>query len=312
VDAPFIAANVIIGSRPEPFFPMCLESVEKGIDYLVLNDNSGNPNNPNLKAFYESKLYKDGRTALLQTDLKKLTGFDEARNLCIEETIKRFPNQDLWILYLDTDEVHTPRFASLTRRFLPSLPPSVGVVDGYFYQFIQSFDYYSSLDRRHNLLFRYKPGIHWEKPIHSELRGITGKRVPTGYVYFHYGYVFAPENVLRRWKLYKAYDSIPFDPDKLQESSLFYGYEKNLVRFLKDHPHVMERYIQEKKGEGHVQQYTEYVSRYFAAHPGHRLKARVREVNWKLRLAFRNFQAALATAPHLISNRGRSWLQSSR
>jgi hypothetical protein len=291
---PWIVANVIIGSRPEPFFSACLESVEQGIDFLVLNDNSGDPSNPNLNVFYESKLYREGRALLLQTKLSELSGFDEARNLCLKATAEKFSNRNLWILYLDSDEVHSNHFERLTRRFLAQLSPRVGVVDGYFYQFIQSFKYYSSIDRRHNLLFRYNPQLRWEKPIHSELKGIQGIRVPTGYLYFHYGYVYSPENVLRRWRLYKEYDSIPYDPETIDPNTLFFGYEKKLVRFEGMHPEPIRRDFLKKNLEAHVARFTAHMDAYFAKHPFHRLQAKARQLNWKLRLGYRNFQAFTA------------------
>lgn len=296
--SPFVVANVILGARHEPFFSSCLSSVEKGIDFLVLNDNSGDPQNPNLRSFHASKLFKEGRTALIQTKLSDLSGFDEARNLCLAETAKRFPNENLWILYLDTDEVHTEGLAQLTREFLHRLPDDVTVVDGYFYQFIQSFQYYASLDRRHNLLFRYHPNLRWEKPIHSQLLGIRGRRVPTGYTYFHYGYLYAPENVLERWRLYKKYDSIPYDPEQLPPDHLFRNFEEGmiLVPFHGKHPEALSLYFRENSDMEHLTRFTAAITRRFKQSRIWQGLAKLREINWELRLAFRRLQARLACA----------------
>jgi len=127
-----IVANVIIGSRPEPFFASCLASVSRAVDFLILNDNSGSPDNPNLIPFRESKLHKQGKTALIQSNLKSLSGLDEARNLCLLETGRRFSDEPVWVLYLDADEVHTNGLEMITRKFLPRLSPEVSAVDGYF------------------------------------------------------------------------------------------------------------------------------------------------------------------------------------
>lgn len=288
-----VVANVIIGSRPEPFFAACLASVQEGIDFLILNDNSGIPDNPNLNAYRSSQLFKEGRTALIQSDLSKLSGFDEARNLCLEETGRRFSGENVWVLYLDTDEVHTPEFKKITKRFLPRLPKSVGVVDGYFYQFIQTFDFYYSIDRRHNLLFKYHPGLRWEKPIHSELKGISGKRVPTGYAYFHYGYVYTPENVLKRWRLYKQYDSVPFDPGPMTADTLFRGDEKKMIPFRGRHPEALSLALKQYDFS-HTERFGKAAREFLAKHPWRRLVGFLKEANWRLRLAFRNLQAWIA------------------
>lgn len=293
-------ANAIFGDRPEPFFSSCLASVETAIDFLVANDNSANPDNPNLKVLQESRLYREGKAAIIRTDLSRMSGFDEARNLCLQETGKRFDRKEVWVLYLDCDEVHADGLRELTREFLPRLPWRSAVVDGYFYQFLQSFDYYYSLDRRHNLLFRYHPGLYWEKPIHSELRGIRGGRVPTGYVYFHYGYLFAPENVLKRWRLYKKYDSVPLDldPESMSQDDPFRDYEKWLyfVRFRGRHPQALSAYAREGHPEEHLRTFTARVEEHLARHPLHRWIGQARELNWRLRLAFRELQGRLASA----------------
>lgn len=291
---PFVAANVIIGSRLEPFFSSCLASVEPAVDFLVLNDNSGLKDNPNLNAYYASKLFKENRTLLIRTKLSELTGFDEARNICLTETAKRFQDQNLWILYLDSDEVHTEGLADLTRRMLARLPPKIAVVDGYFYQFIQSFAYYASLDRRHNLLFRYQPKLRWQNPVHETLCGIEGKRIPTGYTYFHYGYVYPPEKVLERWNLYKKYGGVPFDPALMSPDTLFKDYEKKmvLVPFRGKHPTTFS--LKENQDKDYIVQFTQAVQNRFKQSWRMRFLAKLKELNWGLRLSVRNLQAKWA------------------
>lgn len=289
----WVVANVIIGARPEPFFEACLAGVQEGIDFLILNDNSGNSENPNLQAYRASRLFKEGRSALIQSDLSRLSGFDEARNLCLQETGRRFPEQNVWVLYLDTDEVHSDGLTKITRKLLPRLPDSVAVVDGYFYQFIQTFDYYYSVDRRHNLLFKYHPDLRWEKPIHSELTGLSGKRIPTGYAYFHYGYVVSPENVLRRWRLYEQYDSLPYSLEGMRSETLFHGYEKWMIPFHGKHPESLALSLNRHEFPHH-QQFSRMARRFLSRHPWWKLIGFLKAANWRLRLAFRNFQAWLA------------------
>ena len=201
----YVVANTIMGDRPEPFLPYCLESIHDAVDYLVLNDNSGNSNNPNLKYIKDSWIWKEGRVKLLPGLLSELGGFHGARNICLDETNKLGLNGDVWVLYLDCDEVHPESLTVLTRRILPVVSDNIGVVEGYFFQFLQSFKYYGSIDHRHNLLFRYNPAIRWIEPIHSKLVNIKGERFVTPYVYFHYGYVYSPENLYRRFELYHEY-----------------------------------------------------------------------------------------------------------
>jgi hypothetical protein len=169
-------------------------------------------------------------------------------------------------------------------------------VDGYFYQFIQSFDYYRSIDRRHNLLFKSHPNLRWEKPIHSQLTRIKGRRISTGYLYFHYGYVVPPQNVLDRWSLYHRYDSVPFDPGKLDVQTLFQGYENwmVLVPFRGNHPKALSSYFEHNPPREHLTQFTEVVKNHLERHTGRRWLGKFKEFNWRLRLAFRNFQARLA------------------
>lgn len=286
---------MIIGSRPEPFFSSCLASIEEAVDFLVLNDNSGDPDNPNLIAFRNSKLYRESKTTLIQSDLKKLSGFDEARNLCLQETGRRFPDQDVWILYVDSDEVHTPKLRDLTRGLIPKLSLKFGVVDGYFYQFIQSFDYYYTMDRRHNMLVRYRPEIHWKGGVHEKICGISGNRVPTGYLFFHYGYLFTPENVLNRWKLYKHYDGVPYDPDALTRETVFSDFleKRIMIPFKGSHPSALAAYHKEGHDERHLTRFTEALKKNLARSPIRRALARLRSANWKLRLLFRTVQAML-------------------
>ena len=247
-----LIANVIIGDRPEPFFGYCLESVKDAVDLLVLNDNSGNPENPNLKIAKKSRLYNEGKLDLIYSDFKKQGGFAGVRNLCLDR-VKELIDQgkvsqnNLWILYLDADEVHPPNLTSFVKNFLAKVPPSVGIVDGYMYQFILSFDFYTTLERRHNLFFRYNPDIRWERPVHETLTNLKGQRIATGYTYCHYGYLLPPDDLMKRWELYDQYDGLDFNLEEIKKDDMLMEKSIECIPYSKGHPRVLGEYIREFK-----------------------------------------------------------------
>lgn len=295
----YVVANTIMGERPEPFLPFCLESICDAVDYLVLNDNSGNPNNPNLEALKASRMWKEGRVKLLQSRLADLGGFHGARNMCIDETANLGLNGDIWLLYLDCDEVHPESLSILTHKILPVLPKNIGVVEGYFFQFIQSLKYYGSIDHRHNLFFRYNSKVRWIEPIHSKLVNLEGKRLVTPYIYFHYGYVYSPDNLYRRFQLYHEYGALP---DLASDGGVLAEGLKKLIpltMLLKGkHPKAMRPYLQdlEKEMSGYISNFETALESYRAEYlkfPGvAALKLFLRELNFYIKLSLRDLAGA--------------------
>lgn len=301
-----------MGDRPEPFFPYCLESIHDAVDYLVLNDNSGNPSNPNLDYLKNSRIWKEERVKLLPGILSELGGFHGARNICLDETGRLGLDGNVWILYLDCDEVHPESLSTLTRKILPAAPSGIGVVEGYFFQFLQSFKYYGSIDHRHNLLFRYNPDIRWIEPIHSKLINIKGKPLVTPYVYFHYGYVYSPENLYKRFQLYHEYGALP---DLAQDGDVIAEGLKTLIptalRFIGKHPKAIRANIDSLTEEmkSYIDNFETAMKNYYASNKIKSWKPFLKSMNFYAKLMLRQIGSALKLFPHLSAFplMGRLW-----
>ncbi|MDQ7826090.1 MAG: hypothetical protein RDV48_25025 [Candidatus Eremiobacteraeota bacterium] len=198
IDRPFVAAVMIIGKKTEPFLGACMESVSKGIDLLVLNDNSALGDSPNMETVRRSMLFSENRVRVIPSEF---LGFGPCRTLCLDYLREHHP-EGTWVLYLDSDEVHPPSIEALTRGILPALPRHIGIVDGYFYQFYLTPRHYLSLDRRHNMLFRFNTDITWEGKVHEKPVNLRGTRLALPYRYFHYGYLADPGEIMGKWSLY--------------------------------------------------------------------------------------------------------------
>lgn len=281
-----IIALAIMSNRPEPFLRAMLESIVDAVDLLVMNDNSNDPDNSNLKAVKESKLYKDGKVHLI---FSKFEGFASARNLCLD-FIKKSEYNSSWIIMQDCDEVHAPSFIALTRKILPNLSDRYGIVDGYFYQFVQTFDYYTSLDRRHNLIFRFYPDVRWAGDVHEKLVNLKGERLAAPYIYFHYGYCFPLKDVLGKLR---HYGSLGDDENKAAENMsherLLDGNAQHCIKFKGKHPPSMKSVIEEFN-----KKFKEDLSRFNALIKNQTLMMRLRNsfrnLNFKLRISWRTLQ----------------------
>ncbi|MBI2251430.1 MAG: hypothetical protein HYU63_01500, partial [Armatimonadetes bacterium] len=231
----FVVASTIISKREEFFLDCVLESVKEAVDLIIINDNSDDKENPNLKIIKNSNLYKQDKVKIL---FNKFNGFDEARNQILD-FIKSLNFKDLWILKLDCDEAHTHELKKITRNILPKLPFYVGGIDCYYYHFIQSFDYYYSIDRRHNFLVRFNSELFWEGRVHEKLKNVQGKILVTPYLFFHYGAVIPRSEVLEKWKLYAYLGDKTFG--NLDDSSYILNYEARFcLKFNKVHPQIMQ------------------------------------------------------------------------
>ena len=292
-----LVANVIMGDRPEPFFPFCLESVKDAVDLLILNDNSANPQNPNLKSVRNSRMFNEGKIDLLHSDFKELGGFAGARNLCLDRVKellakKKIPHKNLWIMYLDCDEVHPPELINFVKNYLSKLPPTTGIVDGYMYQFILTFDFYTTLERRHNLFFRYDPEIKWERPVHETLVNLKGKRLATGYTYNHYGYLLPPDELMKRWELYDKFNGLDFNLEDVREENMLLEKSVECIPFHKGHPRVLNEYIRDfKENPNPLFQKFQEKTMNNRRNMIRRTLNFLRHVNYELRLKFRDIQA---------------------
>ena len=165
---------MLMGGKPEPFLAACLDSLYGAVDRIVLNDNSGLPQHANLSVVQQSRLYQAGKIEILPSSF---IGFGPCRELCLVR-IRELAVAGDWIIFVDCDEVHPPQLPTITRSILPYLPAKVGIVDGYFYQFFQFPRFITSLDHRHNLMFRYNPEISWQGQVHGWINECQHASVP--------------------------------------------------------------------------------------------------------------------------------------
>ena len=229
-----IAALMIIGKKTEPFLPACLEALNECVDLLVINDNSEMVDHPNLQVIQASKLFHAGKIKLIQS---AFVSFSYCRNLCFDY-LRNSATKPNWVLIVDADEVHTPFFQTLTRRILPALDSSVGVVESYVYDFIQSPRLYRSLDHRHRLILRYNIKLRWEGAVHEQLTGITGKTLVLPYIFFHYGALKPPEAMMQKWALYQAMGDEASGSHLENVKKILQKDARSVFRFHTDHPHV--------------------------------------------------------------------------
>ena len=178
-----IVAHLIVGAKQEPFLPAMLASIERAIDHIFVNENSGNYRDaPALRALEGSALFRSGRMTISQTEFM---GFADARNACLR--LDKHGGEDTWITFIDADEVHGERFVQFAAN-LNRLPRSVAFVDGFTRHFYKTFDRYLSIERR-MMFFRWTERARWEGNVHERLCGVEGRRVALPYVYAHYGHV---------------------------------------------------------------------------------------------------------------------------
>ncbi|MBV8148777.1 MAG: hypothetical protein JO092_06780 [Candidatus Eremiobacteraeota bacterium] len=83
------------------------------------------------------------------------------------------------------------------------MPVAYDFVDGYTWHFFQSFDYYTSIERR-MMFFRFDPGLRWEGSVHERLIGLRGERIALPYVYAHYGHTLQPRRHAEKGRQYSS------------------------------------------------------------------------------------------------------------
>ena len=227
-----ITAVMLMGAKREPFLGACLASIRDAVDHLIVNDNSGLAEHPNLSVMQASDLYRAGRVTIVPS---AFLGFGPCRDLCLDE-MRKTAEPGRWVIFVDCDEVHAPAIRRVTKGLLPRLPERIGIVDGYFYQIFQSPGLMKSLDHRHNLMFRFHPDIHWTGQVHEKLAGLTGKRLVVPYRYFHYGYLEPPAVIADKWRFYGSLGD-PRSGRQSEASDEFMQQElKGLLAFYGDHP----------------------------------------------------------------------------
>ncbi|HEY1654498.1 MAG TPA: glycosyltransferase [Candidatus Tumulicola sp.] len=190
------AAHLILGSREEPFLAALLESLAGTVAMLIVNDNGPDPS-PHAAVLAASSFGRDGRLAV---DRTPFTGFAAARNACLRLHAARSGAR--WAAFVDADEVHGRRFATIAAN-LGRVPPAYAFVDAYTWHFFQSFEYYTSIERR-MAFFRVGPEARWEGDVHEQLVGIPGRRIALAYVYGHYGHTLEPRRHAEKGRHYSS------------------------------------------------------------------------------------------------------------
>jgi hypothetical protein len=280
-----IAAHLILGPREEPFLGALLASIADAAQTLIVNDNGPDPS-PHQRVLESSPFCAGGR---LIVDRTPFDGFANARNVCMR--IHETRNAGEWVAFVDADEVHAPAVTTIARN-LEKLPSDYDFVDGYTWHFFQSFDYYTSIERR-MMFFRYKPGIRWEGSVHERLIGLDGKRVALPYVYAHYGHTLAPR---RHAEKGRHYSSLGAPGDVLREDQLerfdvaeyFAPEYPRLLRFRAAHPPAARAALETLKPQ--LREYHALTDRIVRAFPlGTQAKNAVRRANYELRWRGRRF-----------------------
>ena len=178
-----VVAHLIVGTKHEIFLPAMLAGLEPAVEHVFVNENSGlGADAPNLPALESSVFARTGRMTVARTTFET---FAAARNVCFD--LDTGAGADTWIVFIDADEVHAPRFSKIATQ-LDSLPAGIGFVDAYTWHFFMSFDWYTSIERR-MMFHRWTPQARWEGEVHEQLTGVPGKRIALPYVYAHYGHV---------------------------------------------------------------------------------------------------------------------------
>ncbi|MGH7736454.1 MAG: hypothetical protein ACREMP_01095 [Candidatus Tyrphobacter sp.] len=191
-----IAAHLILGSREEPFLNAMLASLEGVATTLVVNDNSDG-DSPHESVLGASGFARRGR---LFVDRTPFVDFATARNLCLDLHARQ--DAGGWVAFIDADEVHGAQAARIAAN-LDELPADVAFVDGYTWHFFQSFDFYTSIERR-MAFFRFSPRARWRGAVHEHLEGIEGRRLALPYVYAHYGHTLQPRRHAEKSRQYSA------------------------------------------------------------------------------------------------------------
>lgn len=229
-----VAAHLILGSREEPFLPAMLDSIADAAGMLIVNDNASG-DSPHAAVLAASSFGQRGRLVI---DRTPFAGFAAARNVCMR-LHERHDAAD-WVAFVDADEVHDAGRIARIAANLHVVPASFDFVDGYTWHFFQAFERYTSIERR-MMFFRFKPGAHWESPVHERLIGIDGKRVALPYVYAHYGHTLEPRRHAEKGRHYSSLGApggvlSEEELDDFDVAAYFRPEYPRLLRFAGRHP----------------------------------------------------------------------------
>jgi hypothetical protein len=274
-----VAAHLILGSREEPFLGAMLASLEGVAARVIVNDNSAGVS-PHTKTLEESRFGRDGKIVV---DRSPFSGFADARNICLRLHAQQGAGD--WVAFIDADEVHGPQAARVAAH-LHDLPPGIAYVDGYTWHFFQSFDWYTSIERR-LMFFRFTPQARWEGSVHERLTGIGGTRIALPYVYAHYGHTLEPR---RHAEKGRHYSSLGAPGNVLREDELegfdveryFAPVYHRLMRFRGMHPPAARATVERLRPQlAAFHQITEHVAR--GQSPALKMRNLLRRLNYEVR-----------------------------
>ncbi len=233
VSSPRIAAHLIVGSREEPFLTALLNSVCSSVDTLIVNDNAPGES-PNAGALSGSEFARSNR---LIVDRSPFVDFATARNLCLALHDQHASAE--WVAFIDADEVHGEILARIASR-LHQVPANIDFIDGYTWHFFQSFDYYTSIERR-MAFFRYGKGLQWTGKVHEKLLGRNGARLALPYIYAHYGHTLSARRHAEKGRQYSGLGAAGKIVNEDRLSSIdpreyFQEEYGRLLRFHGEHP----------------------------------------------------------------------------
>jgi hypothetical protein len=237
-----VAAHLILGHRDEPFLGAMLESIASAASLLIVNDNGGTPS-PHERSLASSRFGREGR---LLVDRTPFTSFAAARNACLRLHAECGAGD--WIAFIDADEVHGDAVATVAAR-LARVPAAYDFVDAYTWHFFQSFDYYTSIERR-MMFFRFASQLRWEGNVHERLAGLSGERIALPYVYGHYGHTLEPRRHAEKGRLYSSLGA-PGDVltqeelDNFDVAEYFAPEYPRLLHFTGTHPRAARSTIDE-------------------------------------------------------------------
>jgi hypothetical protein len=197
VTPPGVAAHLIIGGREEPFLPALLASLEGVADLLLVNDNRDDAPSVNADVLATSSFARANRMIV---DRAPFVNFADARNRVL--ALHREHASGMWAAFVDADDVHAPVARRIARN-LAQLPPEIAVVDAYTRHFLQSFRWYTSIERR-MAFFRVMPDLRWEGVVHERLAGVAGRALAIPYVYDHFGWVMPLERLAAKGRQYAS------------------------------------------------------------------------------------------------------------
>jgi hypothetical protein len=191
-----------------------------------------------------------------------------------------------WVAFVDADEVHERQTIANVARNLEHVPPEFYFVDGYTWHFFQSFDYYTSIERR-MMFFRFTPALRWESAVHEQLIGISGKRLALPYVYAHYGHTLEPRRHAEKGRHYSSLGAPGgvLREDQLDDFDVARYFEPEyprLMRFRGKHPEAAISTLERLRPR--LRAYHDLTERMVQGQPGW-VKARnvVRKLNYELR-----------------------------